>query len=85
VHTQQRSIQLLGQVILPQARQSVDVTSSSYQAGGADYLTLTTNWRKLLDFQLLYHQSVSQYHQDMADLKRLLGGHLPDVRPRQAQ
>jgi hypothetical protein len=34
---------------------------------------LADNWRKLLDFDLMYHRAVAQLEQDFADLQRQVG------------
>ena len=77
VQTQQRLVILFRDVIIPQAQQTVDASSSGYQAGRIEFLTLVDNWRKLLDFQLLYHQSLAQLEQDFAQLQQLVGRDLP--------
>ncbi|MBL4688119.1 MAG: TolC family protein [Nannocystaceae bacterium] len=73
VETQQRQVILFRDVIIPQARQTVEASDSGYRAGKTDFLTLVDNWRKLLDFQLLYHRSLAQLEKDFADLQRVVG------------
>jgi len=81
VQTQQRLTILFRDVILPQARQTVQASDSGYRAGETDFLTLVDNWRKLLDFQLLYHQSLAQLEKDFADLQRVVGKDLKRSSP----
>lgn len=73
VETQQRLTLLFRDVILPQAKQTVDASASGYRAGKVDFLTLVDNWRKQLDFELMYHQSLAQLEQDFADLRQEVG------------
>jgi len=73
VETQQRQVVLFRDVIIPQARQTVEASDSGYRAGKTDFLTLVDNWRNLLDFQLLYHKSLAQLEKDFADLQRVVG------------
>lgn len=73
VQTQQRLVVLLGDVIVPQARQALDASASSYQAGKIDFLTVVDNWRKLLNYQLLYHQSLAEMQKDYAQLQQAVG------------
>jgi len=73
VETQQRQVVLFRDVIVPQARQAVDAALSGYQAGKVDFLTLVDNWRKLLDFELMYHRNLTQLEQDHASLRQLVG------------
>jgi len=82
VDTDQRLTILFRDVIVPQARQTVDASLSGYQAGGVDFLTLVDNWRKLLDFELMYHQNLARLEQDFATLQKVVGRdlkRLPDT------
>jgi outer membrane protein TolC len=73
VETQQRLVQLFRDVIVPQARQTVDSSQAGYQAGRVDFLTLVDNWRKLLNYELLYHQNLAQLEKDFAELEQVVG------------
>ncbi|QNN21792.1 TolC family protein [Planctomycetales bacterium ZRK34] len=73
VQTQQRLVILFRDVIVPQARQAVDASLSGYRAGKLEFLTLIDNWRKMLNFQLMYHQSLAQLEKDFAELQRAVG------------
>lgn len=76
VETQQRLVILFRDVIIPQAKQTVDASAGAYQAGKVDFPALVDNWRKLLHFELMHHQSVAQLEQDFADLQREAGADL---------
>jgi outer membrane protein TolC len=73
VETQQRQVQLFRDVIIPQARQTLDASRAGYQAGRVDFLTLVDNWRRLLSYELLYHQNLSQLEKDFAELEQVVG------------
>ena len=73
VETDQRLVILFRDVIVPQAQQTVDASLNSYRAGDVDFLTLIDNWRKMLDFQLMYHRSLTRLEQDFAELQRAVG------------
>ncbi|QNN25523.1 TolC family protein [Planctomycetales bacterium ZRK34] len=73
VDTQQRLAILFRDVIVPQARQTVDSSASSYRAGKMEFLTLVDNWRRLLDYELMYHQSLTQFEQALAELQQVVG------------
>ncbi len=75
--TQQRLVVLFRDVIVPQAQQAVDASSSGYQAGNVDFLTLVDNWRKLLNFQLMYHQSLAEMEKSYAQLEQEIAHDLP--------
>lgn len=73
VETEQRLTALFGEVILPQARQTLDATISAYRAGTVDFLTFIENWRRLLEFEISYEKSLSSFEQELAELERLVG------------
>jgi outer membrane protein TolC len=73
VETQQRQVQLFRDVIIPQAKQTVDASRAGYQAGRVDFLTLVDNWRRLLNYELLYYQNLSQLEKDLAELEQVVG------------
>ncbi len=73
VDSQQRQVVLFGDVIIPQARQAVEASLSSYRTGSAGFLTLVDNWRMLLDFELMYHRSLAQLEESFAQLQAAVG------------
>jgi len=73
VEAQQKLVELFKDVIIPQAKQTVDASSSGYRAGSVDLLTLVDNWRKLLNFELMYHRALADMEQAVADLERAVG------------
>jgi len=78
VQTQQRLASLFGDVIVPQARQTLDATISAYRAGQVDFLTLVANWRRLLDVEVAYHRSLAGFEQELAELERIVGTEVAD-------
>ena len=79
VETQQRLALLLRDVIVPQARQTVESSLSGYRAGKIDFLTLVDNWRRLLNFQLTYHRTLGQLEKEYAALQQAVGSDLSQV------
>ena len=73
VDTQQRLVALFHDVIVPQARQTVDASAAGYQSGSVDFLAYIQAWRKLLDYRLMEQRSIAQLQQQLAELERLLG------------
>lgn len=80
VEAQQKLVELFGDSILPQARQAVDSSSSGYRAGSVDFLTLVDNWRKLLNYELMYHRALAEMEQAIADLEQAVGGDVQRAR-----
>lgn len=68
-----RRATLFHDVILPQARQTVDASLSGYRAGNVNFLTVTDNWRRSLEFELMYHESIAQFQRALADLEQTVG------------
>jgi outer membrane protein TolC len=71
--SQQRQVVLFRDVIIPQARQTVDASLSGYRAGKLDFLTLVDNWRRLFEFEVIYHQDLAALKQSLADLQQAVG------------
>lgn len=89
VEADQQLVILFRDVIIPQARQTVDASLSGYRAGTIDFLTLVDNWRKLLNFQVQYHRNLTRLEQDFADLQEAVGRDLqrnaPNNNPNNAE
>ena len=77
VQAQRHHALLLRDVILADARQAVDASASGYRVDRTDFLTLIDNWRKMLDLELMYHDSIVQLERAFADLQQAVGA---DVR-----
>lgn len=71
--TAERRATLFRDNIVPQAEQTLDSSMSGYRTGSIDALTVTDNRRRLLEFQLMFHDSVAQLNRALADLKQLTG------------
>jgi cobalt-zinc-cadmium efflux system outer membrane protein len=70
----QRRIKLYRESLIPRARESLQLTTGSYRAGGASVLELLDSERTLLDFELSHWRACSAYLKGDARLKELLGG-----------
>lgn len=73
VEAQQHTLRLLESELIPQARQTYEVTLTAYQAGSADFLTLIDNWRRWLDFELMRHRETVDLETAFSDLQRQVG------------
>lgn len=68
---------LLRTTVLPQSRQTLDVSRVGYQTDRVDFQALIDNERALLDAQLDYFRALSDLSQALADLERAVGTDLP--------
>ncbi len=62
--------------ILPQAKQQVDISLSSYEAGKTDILNLIDAQRTLKNTQIGYYKAMSDYEMALSDLKLSVGNDL---------
>src|SRR5207244_1316464 len=67
--------------ILPKAKEAFELTSTDFQAGTADYVTLITAWRETLQIQLQIAQVESDLGKSMASLERAVGIQLNEHPP----
>lgn len=71
--SQSRQARLLRDLILPQARQALEASLSGYTAGTLDFGTVTDNWRRVLELELIYERSVAELGRATADLAEAVG------------
>ena len=73
VQTQQDTVKLLDSTLIPQARQTYEVSLSSYQGGKTDFLDVIETWRQLLGFQLMLHREIAGLETTFSELEREVG------------
>lgn len=64
---------------IPQATLALDSTTSAYEVGKVDFLTLLTSLTSLLTFERQYQQEIARHEQALARLEPLVGEDL--IRP----
>ena len=74
LQAQQVTLELLQQRIIPDARQTLEVSLSAYRSGEVAFLTLIDNWRQLLRLEILELTAISEANQAAADLAQAVGG-----------
>lgn len=82
VQTNQNLVLLYKNTVIPQARQTLESTVIAYQTGRSMFLWLIDIYRALLDAQLAYHQSVTDYMKSQAELERAVGVGMEEIRLR---
>jgi outer membrane protein, heavy metal efflux system len=68
---------LLRTTILPQSRQTLEVSRVAYQTDRVDFQSVLDNERMFLDAQLDYFRALSDFTQALGDLERAVGTDLP--------
>jgi len=66
-------IQLLKNVIIPQAAQSLNSAISGYQVNKVDFLMLLNNQITLFNFELDYYRLLTTYKKDLSTLEFVIG------------
>ncbi len=67
------TLQLIGKGILPQARQSLESAIAGYGVDKVDFLTLLDNQVTLLRWETQYHQELTDYEKNLAELEQVVG------------
>jgi len=74
----QRQIDLYANILIPKAKQSVEVTQTAYSAEDASFLDLIDAERVLLNFQNGYYRSVADFGQALAAIEAKVGQSVVD-------
>jgi len=69
----ERLMDLYSKAIVPQSTLALDSSLSSYQVGNTDFLSLLTNFLTVLDYELSYYDSLTNYQKAVARLEEILG------------
>lgn len=69
----QRQLRLLSDVLIPKAKQALEVTESAYQTDQASFLELIDSERELLVFQESRYRSLADSMQALARIESLVG------------
>ena len=66
-------LELLKNVIIPQATQSLISATSAYQVNRIDFLTLLNNQITLFDFEVNYFRLLTEYKKNLSNLEFVVG------------
>lgn len=73
VKTARSLVELYRTSIIPKAEQSVKISQTNYETEKIDFLALLDSQRSLLEFEIRYEESYSDYSKNLAELERLIG------------
>lgn len=71
--SQQETIGLFRDRILPRSRDALEIARNDYRAGTIDYVTLITAWREVLQIELQVAQFEAELGKTLATLERAVG------------
>ena len=71
--TSHRLAQLYESAVVPQAKIALESAFAAYQVGTGDFLSLIDSLVTLLDYELKYYESQTEYHKALAKLEPVLG------------
>ncbi len=74
----ERRLRLLSDMLIPKARQSLQIYENSYSSGLSNFLDLVDTQRNLLAFEEDYYRSIADYAQALAKIEVLVGKALTD-------
>ncbi len=76
VTTAEYGLHAYQELILPQAKQQVEVAMAAYESGRTDLLALIDAQRTLKDSQIAFHQVAAEYQLGLSDLRLAVGSDL---------
>lgn len=69
----ERLMDLYSKAIVPQSTLALDSSLSGYQVGHIDFLSMLSNFLTVLDYELNYYDSLTNYQKALARLEEILG------------
>ena len=59
---------------MPGAQLALESSLASYETGKLDFLAVFSNFMNVVDYELMYHEEIMQFHVALARLEELTGG-----------
>ncbi|MBN1126050.1 MAG: TolC family protein [Sedimentisphaerales bacterium] len=75
----ERKVNLFNGILIPKAKEMLEVAENAYRTDTVDFLTLIDAQRTLLNFELAYERAVTDHQQRLAELEMLAGKELNPV------
>ena len=73
IQSSERILNLYKTTLIPQAQLTVDSSSSAYEVGSIDFLTLLTNLTNLISLDRQYYDELARHEQSIARLEPIVG------------
>jgi outer membrane protein TolC len=71
--TAQRLVALYEKSVVPEAQLALDSSLAGYQTGKVDFVSVFSNFMSVVDYQLMDHEAIMQFHVALARLEELAG------------
>jgi outer membrane protein TolC len=71
--TARKLIDLYEKSVIPQAQLALESSMASYETGALDFLSVFSNFMTVVDYELMYHEEVMQFHVALARLEEMAG------------
>jgi outer membrane protein TolC len=72
--TARQLIDLYKKSVMPGSQLALESSMAGYQTGALDFLSVFSNFMTLVDYELMYHEEVMQFHVALARLEEMTGG-----------
>ena len=59
--------------VVPEAQLALESSLTSYETGSVDFLSVFSNFMSVVDYELMYHEQIMQFHVAMARLEEMTG------------
>lgn len=74
--TARKLVDLYSKSVIPEAQLALESSMTSYETGAVDFLPVFSNFMNVVEYQLMYHEEIMQFHLALARLEELTGGAL---------
>ncbi len=71
--TARKLIDLYGKSVIPGSQLALESSMASYETGTLDFLSLYSNFMNVVEYELMVHEEVMQFHVALARLEELTG------------
>ena len=59
--------------VVPEAQLALESSLTNYETGSVDFLSVFSNFMSVVDYELMYHEQIMQFHVAMARLEEMTG------------
>jgi outer membrane protein TolC len=71
--TARKLIDLYQKAAIPEAQLALESSMAAYETGKLDFLAVFSNFMNVVDYELMYHEEVMQFHVALARLEEMTG------------